>query len=239
MSIESGSVLHMLCAGAAKAVVETLAGQFESHTQVSVATTFGAVGAMQEKLAGGAPCDVIILTQAQIAAMASAGSVVAASAKPLGAVFTGVAVREGDVLPAVANAAELRAALLAADGIFFPDPIKATAGIHFAKVLAQLDIADQVATRLMPHPNGAISMRAMAESTLPVVLGCTQVTEILYTPGAALVARLPKEFELATVYSVAVCTSAAGNEFAVRFAEMLGGQGSATLRISAGFEAPG
>ena len=142
-----------------------------------------------------------------------------------------------DPRPAVATAAELRAALLGADGIYFPDPVKATAGIHFAKVLAQLDIADQVAARILPYPAGAIAMRAMADSTLPVVLGCTQVTEILYTSGAALVARLPKEFELATVYSVALCTSAAGNEFAARFAAMLGGEESLMLRRGAGFVA--
>ena len=236
MSIEAGSVVNMLCAGAAKAVVETLAAQFESQTGVKVAATFGAVGAMQERLFAGAACDVIILTAAQIAALATAGSVVAASVQPLGAVYTGVAVRTADPRPTVATAGQLRAALLGADAIYFPDPVKATAGIHFAKVLAQLNIADQVAARLMPYPAGAIAMRAMADSALPVVLGCTQVTEILYTSGAVLVARLPKEFELATVYSVALCTSAAGNEFAARFAAMLGAEESMTLRRDAGFE---
>ena len=237
MSIEAGTVLNILSAGAAKAVVEKLAAQFESQSGVRVAATFGAVGAMQERLFAGAACDVIILTAKQIAVLATAGSVVAASAEPLGAVYTGVAVRAADPRPAVATAAELRAALLGADGIYFPDPVKATAGIHFAKVLAQLNIADQVAARLKPHPAGAIAMRAMADSTLPVVLGCTQVTEILYTSGAALVARLPKKFELATVYSVALCTSAAVNEFAARFAAMLGGEESVMLRRGAGFEA--
>ena len=46
-----------------------------------------------------------------------------------------IAVRAGDPAPPVGDAAELRAALLAADAIYFPDPKLATAGIHFAKVL--------------------------------------------------------------------------------------------------------
>ena len=217
-------MLHVLSAGAAKAVVEKLAAQFTLQTGVKINTTFGAVGAMQEKLKVGAPCDVIILTDAQIAALVNAGDAMAATAKPLGAVYTGVGVRAGDAMPDISTATALRDALLAADGIFFPDP-------------DQLRIAKLVAPRLMPYPAGAIAMRAMAESNLPRVIGCTQITEILYTPGVSLAGALPKEFQLATVYSVGVCTAAANDAFAIRFAALLGGAESAGLRIDAGFEA--
>ena len=230
-------MLHVLSAGAAKAVVEKLAAQFTLQTGVKINSTFGAVGAMQEKLRQGVPCDVAILTDTQIAAMVNAGDAVAATAMPLGAVFTGVGVRAGDAMPDISTAKALCAAMLATDGIFFPDPVKATAGIHFAKVLDRLGIAEQVASRLMPYPAGAIAMRAMAESDLPRVIGCTQITEIHYTPGVSLVGALPKEFELATVYSVGVCTAAANNTFAILFAALLGGAESAGLRIDAGFEA--
>ncbi len=237
MLTSTPKILHVLSAGAAKAVVEKLAAQFTVQTGVDINAMFGAVGAMQEKLKLGAPCDVIILTAAQIAAMVDAGEAVAATATPLGAVFTGVGVRAGDAMPDISTAKALREAMLAADGIFFPDPLKATAGIHFAKVLAQLSIAEQVAARLMPFPAGAIAMRAMAESALPRVIGCTQITEILYTPGVSLVGALPREFELATVYSVGVCTAAANNTFAIRFAALLSGAETAGLRVDAGFEA--
>ena len=49
-------------------------------------------------------------------------------------------------------------------------------------------------------------MRALADTTGPGAVGCTQVTEILYTPGVDLVGPLPAEFTLATMYSVAVGT---------------------------------
>jgi molybdate transport system substrate-binding protein len=39
--------------------------------------------------------------------------------------------------------------------------------------------------------------------------GCTQATEILSTPGVALVASLPPGCELATVYTAAVAARAA------------------------------
>ena len=52
-------------------------------------------------------------------------------------------------------------------------------------------------------------MRALAQSRAARPIGCTQVTEILSTPGVTLVGPLPKEFELATVYTAGVCTKAA------------------------------
>ena len=55
----------------------------------------------------------------------------------------------------VPTAAELAIALLAADEIHFPDPKQATAGIHFAKVLDALGIAEEVASGLKTFANGA------------------------------------------------------------------------------------
>ena len=58
--------------------------------------------------------------------------------------------------------------------------------------------------RLRPYPNGATAMRALAGARRTSPIGCTQVTEILNTPGVALVGPLPKQFELATVYTAGV-----------------------------------
>ena len=58
-------------------------------------------------------------------------------------------------------------------------------------------------------------------------IGCTQVTEILSTPGVTLVGPLPKQFELATVYTAGVCTGAAQPELAQRLASLYGRSGGA------------
>jgi molybdate transport system substrate-binding protein len=105
------------------------------------------------------------------------------------------------------NEGALRAALLAADEIYFPDPAKATAGIHFAGVLDRLGIRREVESRIRNFPNGAASMRAMGQSQGHPI-GCTQATEIRATPGVRLVAPLPKGFELETTYSAAVSARA-------------------------------
>lgn len=228
--------LNILSAGAAQSVVNALAGEFRAQTGYELGCSFGAVGAMKEKLLAGAPADLIILTRALIDGLAAEGTLLQEGSADLGRVRTGVAVRACDPLPDIAGAAALRSALLAAEGIYFPDPKKATAGIHFARVLDSLGIRSEVEPRLKTYPNGATAMRELAQAKGARLVGCTQVTEINNTPGVVLVGLLPPEFELATVYSVGLCTGAASPEAARRFISLLAGDASRALRVKAGFE---
>lgn len=196
--------------------------------------SFGAVGAMQEKLLAGEPADVVILTQAMVQALAGQGRVEAAA--DLGIVRTGVGVRAGAARPDVSTPESLKRTLQAADAIYFPDPQKATAGIHFAKVLAALGLAEETASRQRTFPNGATAMREMAESKDLSPVGCTQVTEILATPGLVLVGPLPKAHELSTVYTAAVVVGGPRPDAARQFVERLAGASTRELRTKAGFE---
>jgi molybdate transport system substrate-binding protein len=231
--------LHILSGGAAKGLVGQLEALFLAQTNCTVSGingTYGAVGLMKDQLLAGTPCDVLILTQALIAQLAASGDVVAGSASALGLVKTGVAVKTGEPQPKVDTVAGLKAALLAATGIYFPDPAKATAGIHFMKVLQELGIAKELAPRLRVFPNGATAMGEMAKSTEVGLVGCTQVTEILYTNGVQLVDVLPIAFELATVYTAAVCTKAANPQAAAALIKLLVSSEAAELRRLGGFE---
>jgi len=228
--------LRVLSGGAAQGLVRALEEDFRGDSGASVQGTFGAVGAMRAKLLAGEPCDAVILTAALIAELEREGRVVPGTSAPLGRVRTGVAVRAGEVLPDIADGPALRDTLLGATGIYFPDPELATAGVHFVKVLRTLGILDAVAPRLHPYPNGATALRELANSTEPGQVGCTQITEIKYTAGVDLVGPLPAEFELSTVYTVAVCTGARDPELARRFARLLSDPAARPLRESAGFE---
>lgn len=230
------SSLQILSGGAAQGLVSQLQGKFFSEAGRGIEGTYGAVGLMRDKLLAGEPCDVVILTQALIDELTAAGHVQSGSARPLGIVKTGVAVKKGEAHPRVDTPEALKAALLAAKGIYFPDPVKATAGIHVMKVLKQLGIDAALASRLRVFPNGATAMREMAQAKEAGLIGCTQVTEILYTPGVDLVARLPKEFELATVYTAAVAAKAEQPQAARLLIELLVSPAAAELRRSGGFE---
>ena len=228
--------LHVMGGGAAQGIVGQLKSRFVAQSGCDIEGTFGAVGMMKDRLLGGAACDVLILTQALIAQLTESGDLVAGSARPLGVVKTGVAVKVGETVPKVDTADALKAVLLGATGIYFPDPVKATAGIHFMKVLQSLGIDGELASRLRPFPNGATAMREMSQCAEAGLVGCTQVTEILYTPGVVLAGDLPKVFELATVYTAAVCAKAQEPVLAAQLISLLIGDEAAELRRSGGFE---
>lgn len=229
--------LHLLSAGAAQGVVKAVQARFCAAAGIdAVEGRFGAVGAMKEALLAGAPCDVMITTDKLVAELAQAGHLHAHTRMPLGRVRTGIAVREGDAVPDVADGAALKRALSAADAVFFPDPERATAGIHFVSVLDALGLRAGLSSRFRTFPNGATAMAALAAQTSGTPIGCTQITEILYTPGVRLVAPLPVEFELATVYSAAVATAAREPELAAQFVHWLGADESLQARRDGGFE---
>ena len=227
--------LLLLSGGAAQGLVTQLEGRFQAQHACGIKATFGAVGMMKDSLLAGAPCDAIILTEALIAQLTASGDVMAGSARALGVVKTGIARKDGDAPVLMDSPAALKAALRAARGIYFPDPVKATAGIQFMNVLKQLGLETELADRLHPYPNGATAMKAMAEAAGAGLLGCTQVTEILYAAGVELIAPLPVEFELATTYTAAVSSRAAQPEAAHALIELLAGADAAALRLACGF----
>ena len=227
--------LHVLSAGAAKAVVTTLAVPFRNGRDIAVAATFDAAGAIRARLVAGDPCDVVILPATMLQALADEEIVRRASLASLGCVPTSIAVPDGAALPAIADAASLRDSLERASALYCPDLVRATAGIHFLRMLGELGIRDRVASRVHAHPNGAAAMSAMAAAGDLAAIGCTQASEILYTPGVTLVGPLAEPFALATDYAAAVAAATRNAPAAREFCAMLVGSRASALRRRSGF----
>ena len=229
------TALRILSGGAAQGLVAGLAPKFKLQTGFDIEGEFGAVGAMADKLRKGTPADMVVLTAAIIAKLAEENRIVAASIADIGRVETAIAVRAGDLPVAIADAATLRDALLAAEAIFVPDIVASTAGIHVAKLLRQLGIADDVAARLKIFPNGATAMRGLAESDALRPIGCTQSTEIISTPGVVLSGPLPPGYALSTMYTAAVTGHGANARQAQSLIDLLVGPDQREAREHAGF----
>ena len=228
--------LHVLCAGAVKGLVQAAQVRFLSASGAEIDARFGAVGAMKEALMGGGACDVLIVTDAMLRALQGNGAIEGEAMTPIGRVRTGVAVREGEPVPAVDSAEALKAALAAAPAIYLPDVVKSTAGAHVASVIDRLGLRDAVAGKLQVFANGATAMTALANAGASGSIGCTQITEIAYTPFLTLAGALPDPFGLATTYSAGVSTTANDAALAARFIDLLCGPELAALRRDGGFE---
>ena len=224
--------MNILSAGAAKGLLHTVAASEGLELQGE----FGAVGAIRERLKAGTPCDLIILTAAMIAELAASGEVDAASVVALGRVHTGVALLKAAPLTKVDDVESLQQLLTLATKLYFPDPSRATAGIHFMKVLTALGLAESHRERFATYPNGATAMRAMADAGDVGAVGITQCSEILYTLGVRYAGALPSPFELATVYSAAITNRVENVDEATRLLRALSSVTREIARVSAGFE---
>ena len=220
--------MNVLSAGAAKGLLHAIAKQ----AGIAIAGEFGAVGAMRDRLFAGAPCDVIVLTDAMIADLAAAGKIELKSVVSLGNVRTGVALLSAAQPRSVSSAAALKDVLSNASRIYFPDPLRATAGIHFMKVLTALGLAQSHSARFATYPNGAAAMRAMADAGDVNAVGVTQASEIMYTEGVQYVGALPGEYALATGYSAASVQREKGHALM----SALGAAEHLDVRLRAGFE---
>jgi molybdate transport system substrate-binding protein len=227
--------LKILSGGAAQGLVASLAAKFKQQTDFDIEGEFGAVGAMAGKLRAGTKADLVILSSALIDELARENLVIGGSISDLGLVETAIAVRAADPPVRVRDAASLKNVLLEADVIFVPDTRMSTAGIHVARVLEQLGIAETVATRLKIYPNGATAMSHLAESRAARPIGCTQATEIINTRGVKPSGSLPPGYDLSTLYTAAIATGATHRKQSQVLLDLLIGKEQQPLRTEAGF----
>jgi molybdate transport system substrate-binding protein len=228
--------VHILSGGAAAGLVRRLQPAFEAQHGCRIAGSFGAVGLMQEKLIAGDLCDLLILTDAWIAQLLAERRLDPASPRPIGVVKTGLAVKQEAPDVRVRSPEALRLLLEQAGAIYFPDPANATAGIHFMRVLEGLGLAKALDRKLRTFPSGATAMAALAQAPERDAVGCTQVTEILYTPGVRLTGLLPPPYELATTYTAAVTIVADEPTLARDLIAALTAAEAAPARSECGFE---
>jgi molybdate transport system substrate-binding protein len=230
------TLLFILSSGGGMAAVRALAREFARAPGARVDARFDAAGAIRSAFEQDRDADLVILPDAMLEALAASNRVDRSTFAPLGVVATGVAVREGDVSPCIGDADALRDALVAAPALYCPDTVRSTAGGHFMRVLTMLGIDKSSKAKLRAYANGAAAMAELAQERRAGALGCTQVTEIRYTPGVTLVAALPAPFELSTRYALAVATDAPSRELARAFAARLAGEEATRLRRDGGFD---
>jgi molybdate transport system substrate-binding protein len=230
------ATLRILSAGAAQAVVEQIIEAFERDTGNTVTADCGAVGAMKKRVVDGEAVDGTLRTRALIDELLASGHVAAGTVHDLGKVGTGVAVRAGTPLPDVSSDEALRANLLAATRIVFPDPSTATAGKVVMRMLESLGIADKVRDRIQFFPNGYAAMKWLGQSSGTLEIGMTQVSEILANTSVSYVGPFPEKYQMKATYSVGLASGAASPELARDFIGRLSAPAFRERLKAAGYE---
>jgi len=232
--LDASAALSLLAAGATQFSVMAAVPGFAIQNGLTINYTFGSAGSLRnEILTGTSGADIAIVTPAVITALEAPDAqsfVYPGSRIDLAQIGGGVAVRSSDPLPDISTSDTFKAALLAADEIYYPDPALATAGAQFVTICTTLGIQDTcaVAPTGKGHtaPDGATAMSAMANSTATTVIGCTQISEIKSNPLVVLVGDYPStpiNLQVETVYSAIIVEGTAHLANAQLLLQFLGG----------------
>ncbi len=236
--MQAMSKIKLLSGGAIQGLVAQLHDSFLAETGCEVECEFDAVGTIESGLVDGDVADLVAMTDMQITQMESEGHVVAGSTRIIGVVKTGIAVRKTDKALDIKTTDAFEAALLAAEGLYIPDPKLSTAGAHIIRVLRKLGIeGDDLNGRLHISSNSEEAMAALANGKGKGLLGCIQTTEIRFAPDVYVAGLLPGKLALSTIYSVAITSRSKNPELAALFISKLIGAEAAPLRVAIGFEA--
>jgi molybdate transport system substrate-binding protein len=194
--------ITVFAAGAAKELVERIEAPFAQSAGHRIKATFDTVGAQRERVEKGARPDVVILSSAAIERLNKLGLIDGASIRDIGDVQVGLAISASGPAPDITTSDALKKTLLAAKSIAYADPTRgATAGTHFAKVLREMGIADDVAKRVSVLPFGVEVIEAVAAGKFE--LGVSQSSEIVQHQGVRYLGALPAPHGLGTRYQIA------------------------------------
>jgi len=175
--------------------------QFEARGH-KLSLVFLPSGMIEKRVSAGEQGDAIVSTADSLERLTRDGKVVAGTSAQVARSAIGISVRKGAPKPDISTPEALKRALLSAKAVAYSDPAGGGAsGIHFAKVLQRLGIADQVNAKAKLGrgvPNAEAVARGEAD------LAVQQIPELMPVAGTELLGPLPGELQNITVFSAAV-----------------------------------
>ncbi|TFZ06310.1 ABC transporter substrate-binding protein [Ramlibacter henchirensis] len=195
---------------ATRQVLAELASAWERRGGAPLAVeSVGGVDAAR-RVAAGEPFDVMFLASDAIEKLLASGHAVAGSRVDLVRSGVAIAVRKGAAHPDIGNEDALKQAVLAAPTIGYSTGPSGTA---LMKLFERWGIADQVKQRTVQAPPGVPVGSLVAKGE--VALGFQQFSELMHLEGIDVLGPLPGPVQINTIFSGAVCATAA-NPQAVR-----------------------
>jgi molybdate transport system substrate-binding protein len=212
--------IRLLSAASIQEVFKDIIGDFERTSGHQMIIHYSTMGAITDRMRGGEEADLVISSAQSIGILLSEGKIETGSQIRISKVGVGIVVPAGTAVPAVATVEDLGRALLAAKTIVYADPSRGgAAGIHIARVIQQLGIAEQVRPKLKLGGGGDVTEVTVAQGE--GTLGMTQVSEIVGKPGAVFVGPFPEKIQNYTVFAAGRPVGAKQREAVMAFLDFL------------------
>jgi molybdate transport system substrate-binding protein len=165
--------------------------------------SYGATNVLLPKITTGETADVAILTDEAVAGLVEHGTLAAGSRRDLARSAIGIAVKAGAPRPDISTPAAFKQAMLAAKSIAFSR--SGASGIHFANLINQLGIGDEVARKARIFDGVVGTLAANGE----VEIAVQQVSELKLAGGVDIVGALPDALQKVTMFSAGVFAASA------------------------------
>jgi molybdate transport system substrate-binding protein len=178
------------------------------------------MGAITERVLGGETADLVIGSTPSIARLVKEGKIDAGSQMTIARVGVGIVVPTGTPKPNITSVEDFKRALLAAKTVVYADPAGGgAAGIHIARVIEKLGIAEQLKPKTIFGAGGDVTEVTLAQGA--GTLGLTQISEIVEKRGAEFVGPLPDELQNYTGVTAGTPTGAQQSEAVAAFIKFL------------------
>ncbi|HZO45985.1 MAG TPA: substrate-binding domain-containing protein [Xanthobacteraceae bacterium] len=223
--------MKVLCTNGVKSVTATLIPDVERAIGLAVDVDYASTNMLVDKIVGGETGDLAVLSAEAIDGLIASGVLQKGSRVDLAKSSIGVAIRRGAVAPDVSTVAALKAALLAAKSVLYSKT--GISGVYTPKLFEKLGIAEQIAPKAKNPSSGTVG-EALARGEAEIAL--QQISELLPIAGIKVIAPLPAEVQLTTIFSAGIFTAAVEPRAARMLIEQLTTNAARPLYIDKGLE---
>jgi molybdate transport system substrate-binding protein len=182
--------LRVLGTRAIATVLSEIGTQFEQKTGNKLVVISDIGAGHLKRINAGEPFDVFTGTPAQVTGLIENGKLIADTRTNLVRSGIGMEVRAGTPKPDISSVDAFKRTLLGAKSIAYLK--EGASGLYLAGLLDRLGIADAIKPKLT-RPDTDIVSELVAKGE--VEIGMVVMTQILTTPGVALVGPLPAEVQ--------------------------------------------
>jgi molybdate transport system substrate-binding protein len=233
-AVAGGAEVKVLTSVALTSALDELAPQFERATGNKLKIEYSLIADIKKRMIAGETADVIMLSRPVMDELQKQDKFEPGSVANVAGTPVAVTARAGTPKPDISSVDALKRTLLAAKSIVYADPAKGGAsGVHFAHVVDQLGIADQLKSKTILVP-GAQAAETVAKGEAEI--GVAQASEIVPVSGAQLVGPLPGAFASMTSFAAGIGASSKVPEAAKSLILFLNGPVAAPVFKSKGFE---
>jgi molybdate transport system substrate-binding protein len=226
--------VKVLSSVALSSVLDELTPEFENATGNKLKIGYSLAADLRKRILDGETADVIILTRPMMNELEKQNKILGKSLVNVGGTPVSMAARSGAPKPDISSVDAVKRTLLSARSVVYSDPAKGgLSGVHFARVLDRLGIAEQMKAKTILVPGAqAAELVARGEAEL----GIAQASEIVGVTGAQLVGPLPGELASMTMFAAAIAAQSESSEAANAFVRFLTGPQAAPRLKAKGFE---